>query len=339
MSMSARFAVGLAVFILAAALCAAQVSVPPTWYPDHTFDSPEKEYLAFLGEGTDNETARNDAMQQMANYFGVDVKSVSSGSQSYREITAGGTTSSKLESSVSSKIQIKSSQKLFTVKMTPFYQLKSDRVLVLAYLNRDAGLSAWDEIERTTISLFESSKARVANAGLPMGTRLAHFQAAQLLARQISDYELKRSLLKEGAPVLFQPQLRDEWATLKDGFLPLSAISVTAAGDDSDAIAAQLAGRLSSAGFLTGTGGGALVLAARSAIKETGSGYGLAAFQWKLDISLSDGSLTVASLSLQGKSSGSSAAKAREKLESDIRNQIETNLVPEMISRLLKPLE
>jgi len=334
-----RFAAGIAGLIFAAALFAETVSVPPTWYPDHSFDFPDKEYLAFLGEGTDNETARNDAMQQMANYFGVDVKSVSSGSQSYREITSNGATSSKLESSVSNKIQIKSSQKLFTAKTTAFYQLKGDRVLVLAYLNRDAGLAAWDEIERTTIAVFESSKARVANDSLPMGTRLAHFQAAQLLARQISDYELKRGLLKEGSPVLFDARLRDEWATLKDGFLPLSAITVTAAGDDSEAIAAQLAGKLSSAGFLTAAGGTALVLGARSAIKETGSGYGLAAFQWKIDLSLSDGSLTVASLSLQGKSSGSSTAKAREKLESDIRNQIETNLVPELINRLLKPLE
>jgi len=339
MKTARRFARVLAGLLLAAALCAEPVGVPPTWYPDHSFDFPEKEYLAFLGEGTDNETARNDAMQQMANYFGVDVQSVSSGSQSYREITSNGATSSKLESSVSSKIRIKSSQKLFTVKTTAFYQLKSDRVLVLAYLNRDAGLSAWDEIECSTMALFDSSKARVANDSLPMGTRLAHFQAAQLLFRQISDYELKRSLLKDGAPVLFDARLRDEWATLKDGFLPSSAITVTAAGDDSEAIAAQLAGRLSAAGFLTSTGGTALVLAARSAITETGSGYGLAAFQWKLDLSLSDGSLTVASLSLQGKSSGSGTAKAREKLESDMRNQIETNLVPEMINRLLKPLE
>lgn len=339
MRIARRFFLSLAGFLLAGALCAEPVSVPPTWYPDHSFDYPEKEYLAFLGEGTDNETARNDAMQQMANYFGVDVKSVSSGSQSYREITAGGTTSSKLESSISNKIQIKSSQKLFTVKTTAFYQLKSDRVLVLAYLNRDAGLSAWDEIERTTILLFESSKSRVSNANLPMGTRLAHFQVAQLLARQISDYELKRSLLKEGAPVLFDSHLRDEWAALKDGFLPLSAISISVSGDDSEAITAQLAGRLSEAGFLTGTGGGALVLSARSAIKETGSGYGLAAFQWKLDLSLSDGTLTVATLGLQGKSSGSSSSKAREKLENDIRSQIETNFVPEMINRLLKPLE
>lgn len=314
------------------------ITTLPSWYPDRTKDFPETEFLSMLGEGVDADTARNDAMQQLANYFGMDIKSVSTGSQSYQETVSAKSTQSKLESSVSNKIQIRSTQKLFTVKTTTVYQIKPGRLVVLAYINRDTGLAAWDELERTTIDRLELCLNRVSNSALPMGTRLANYKASQVLILQISDFETKRNLLKSGVPVLMDSALATKWENLKDTFYPQSAITLDMSGDQISDIAGQLTNQLSNAGFLTGSSG-VLVLHAVSSIKESPASYGLTSSQWKLDLSLTDGSLTVASLSLQGKSSGSSPEKAREKLMKDIQSQLEKNFIPELISRLLKTLD
>lgn len=310
----------------------------PTWYPDHTLDFPSVKFLVMTGEGTDATTARNDAIGQLAEYFGINVNSVSTGTLDYQELKTKKSTQSKLESSISSKIQIKSSQKLFNTETTPSYQIQPNRVVVLAYINRETGLIAWDALETSVINKLKTCLARVSKADIPMSTRLAAYKASQSLFAQIDDIETKRKLIQPAAPVLLDPSLRTTYDSLTDSFLTLSVISVDISGDQADDIKALVSDALSGAGFMTGTSG-TLVLQIRSTIKKTESSYGLSGSQWKLDLTFVDGNVNAVSVSMQGKSSGSSVEKSQEKLMTDVQAQLETKFISELINRLVKTLE
>lgn len=310
----------------------------PTWYPDHTLDYPSSKFLVMTGEGTDAATARNDAIGQLADYFGIDVSSVSTGTLDYQEAKTKKVTQSKLESSISSKIQIKSNQKLFNTETTPSYQVQPNRVVVLAYINRETGLTAWDALEKTVINKLKTCLARVSKTDIPMSTRLAAYTASQSLFAQIDDIETKRKLIQPSASVLLDPSLRVTYDSLTDSFLILSVISVDISGDQADDIKSLVSDALSNAGFMTGTSG-TLVLQIRSTIKKTESAYGLSGSQWKLDLTFVDGNVNAVSVSLQGKSSGSSAEKSQEKLMTDVQAQLETKFISELINRLVKTLE
>lgn len=310
----------------------------PTWYPDHALDYPSAKYVVRVGEGTDAVSARNDAIGQLADYFGVDVNSVSTGTVDYRDATVGGVTQSRLESSISSKIRIASSQKLFNTETTPSYQIGPDRVVMLAFIERESGLVAWDALEETAIARLRTCLARVPKTDIPMSTRLAAYKASRSLLAQIRDIETKRRLIQVSAPALLDPALVASSDSLADTFPALSAISVEVSGDDAEEITPLVADALSGAGFMTGTGG-ALVLRIRSTVKTTDSAYGLSGSQWKLDLTFADGTVNAVSLVLQGKSNGSNADKAREKLIADVRSQLEAKFIPELIGRLVKTLE
>jgi hypothetical protein len=331
-------AAGLLLNLLPLAAQTAGGSAAPTWYPDHSVAYPDDIFLAMQGEGPDAVSARTDALEQLARYFGVDIETLSTGTQLYRDSATRAGGQSQFERSVFSRVQTKSTQKLFAVETSQAWEPKPGRFVVLAWINRSAGLTAWDNLEKTALARLKTSLPRVANDQLPMGTRLANYRAAQALVAQIADYETKRRLLRGDAPALPPPELLAAWEGVKDSFLPRSQITIEIGGDEADDLAGRLADQLSKAGFLTGAGG-SLVLHARSAIKDNPGGYGLASAQWKLDLSLSDGQLTAAALTLQGKSSGSSLAKAHEKLSADIQKQLEASFIPELINRLLKSLD
>lgn len=128
---------------------------PPRWMEERDSLFPPDQYLAFEGSGGDAAGARQDALKQMSEYFGVSVSTVSEARTAVSETRQEGvSTETAIEREASQQVQSSSETQLFAVKTTEAWTDETGRVHILAYLDKN-------EMFQQVASRYEESLRQV----------------------------------------------------------------------------------------------------------------------------------------------------------------------------------
>lgn len=321
---------------LALAIWAQAADPMPAWYKDPAATYPAKDFLQAVGEGKDATLARQDALEQLSRFFGVSVQTLSQSTMSYQESDKG--SQSKLEVAIASKVSSSSKHQLFNVEMTPVWKAAEGRFAVLAFIKKAPALEAWLAIQKDLNDRLGRGLAKLENSQGSRGFLFATLIQSNELARQAKSMDAMRRLADSNADKLGLDSLVQRLETIRPKILEASNIKIRSSGTNGEDILPLIEAQLSDAGFLTGEKG-VMTLDARFSIKSTSSSYGIGGTQWNLDVKLLDDGTALLAMALQGKATGSTAEKAKEKAANDATAQFQARFLPELLEKLSKLLE
>ena len=323
---------GLAFMGCVTAPSAPVVSVP-AWVKDKDAAYPPADYLVFIGSGSDMEIARSNALSQLSGYFGLTIRGMTEGYQSYRQEVLSGIPQTNLEQEITSRVQSFSETKVFAVEYGEAFVTGAE-VRIPVYLQRLKTMSFWDQEIVRGREKFELYAAAVVNPSLPLVRRWACFKAAQTLGAELSVWLKNLTIIAPVGVDVHQESFQGRLNSLGREILEVSSIRVQVSGDDGVRIKALVSDKLSKAGFLTGDKG-TLTMPVAVTIETGDGGYGTIAAKWTLELSLNDGDNSYFDLLLEGKTGGSSDQAVKNKALKDMTTALETQFIPRLIQKFL----
>ena len=106
----------------------------PDWFTDRDSEFPDSKYIARIGEGFNKTESLADAEVQLGKYFGFNVKSTVSGSESWSGNDEDGYTNNK---NLNDEFEITFDTELFAVEKTkPWYNADTETYFICAYIDR-----------------------------------------------------------------------------------------------------------------------------------------------------------------------------------------------------------
>ena len=133
--------------MLAFASCGTTSEIAPAWLTDYRTAYPDSQYIAQRGRGDSEETAKTDAIAQIARYFKTSVNA--NLKTSIQSVSSGENVSET--TSVVNDVDVMSQVELFAVETTdPYFFKKENKWYCLAYIERE---KAWTQYQPTVENL------------------------------------------------------------------------------------------------------------------------------------------------------------------------------------------
>ena len=181
------------------ASCASTSGVDsPAWFPDHRTAFPDSEYIAQRGRADTEETARTEAVAQIARYFKT---SVSANLKTSIQSVASGETVNET-TSVVNDVDVMSQVDLFTVEYTdPYYFKKEKKWYCVAYIEREKAWIQYKPTVENAKSEFYAMRRNAEGESDPFSKVVAYGKAWQSGKKFLEKLEYARILnpQKEGA--------------------------------------------------------------------------------------------------------------------------------------------
>lgn len=310
----------------------------PDWLDNADKRFPRDKYVNAIGRGSTEEAAKQDALSQIGQYFGVEINTASLGTQNFRSLREGDRESSRFDQDIQKKVTVKSSQKLFAVEYSQPFALRPSEIVVAAGLDRKAATAAWSALYRDTGSRISQLMELARNPRRSLSLRLSAWKGAEALVIQGRDQEEKLRLLEPSTPPPSLAYDREALLDLREELTAGTRMVLEVQGAESGRLESLLSSLITKAGFQTGPGGG-FQLKTNLVLTTSRSGYGLSAAQWRLEAGLQEGTAQIHAVVLQGKTGGSSPEAAADKALTEALRQLETQFVPELISRMTAGVE
>ncbi len=331
--------------ILLSAACSTTSDSPPSsskvpaWYNDLAVAYPEDQYLAMVGSGNDLESARQNAQAQLANYFGMTVNAVTSGSVEYSDKSSNqkaGIVDSQLSRSVSQSVKTVSNQKLFAVKYSEAFVQKSSTALVAYIVVADA----LNQIRAEKKSRLDATAhyLGLASSAPSVLERHINLLAANSLISRLN--ELDSSLRTLKAPASSETaQLVEKARALKDKIQ--SQLTASIELNDPDVLFGNLLNEALSNLDIKPMPAGSLKLKAVASVKplKLSTQSNLHTHEWTLSLDLIDETgATWFANQATGRSSGSTddtaKLRARMEVEKFIKNQFSKALLDQLLAKV-----
>ncbi|MBQ9207431.1 MAG: LPP20 family lipoprotein [Treponema sp.] len=170
----------------------------PAWFPDHRTAFPDSEYIAQRGRADTEETARTEAVAQIARYFKTSVNA--NLKTSIQSVTSGETMSET--TSVVNDVDVMSQVELFAVEYTdPYYFKKEKKWYCVAYIEREKAWQQYKPTVENAKSEFYAMRRNSEGESDPFSKAVAYGKAWQSGKKFLEKLEYARILnpQKEGA--------------------------------------------------------------------------------------------------------------------------------------------
>jgi hypothetical protein len=341
---------GLGLFLgLALAACATggapsaagkTAAVPaPAWYNDLASVYPDSQFLAAVGTADTLDGARQNALGQLAGFFGMTVNAVSTGTIEYADRGTGGknaATESTLSRTVSQSVRTESTQKLYAVKYSEPYIQKTG-VSVVAYLVIKDTLAQINAEKRGKVEAARHYLDQATGAASVLERHLNQLAAASLTGRLAELDGLLRALK---APVGSEvPSIQEAVRGADDAIR--AGMNASIELDDPEKMVGNLLAEALSSLDIKPAAKGTLSLKAAVAVKplKLATQSDLHTHEWTISLNLLDENATVWYASqASGRASGSSddTAKLRCRLEIEkfIKNRFSKELLDKLLARI-----
>lgn len=128
------FALGIICAGLISCASTPKATEAPEWYTDRSSVFPDNKYIARVGEGFNKKDSLADAEVQIGKYFGFNVKSTVSGSDTWSGNDKDGYTNNK---TLNDEFEITLDTDLFAIEKTkPWYNADTETYFICAYIER-----------------------------------------------------------------------------------------------------------------------------------------------------------------------------------------------------------
>jgi hypothetical protein len=306
----------------------------PAWFNDLASVYPEDQYLAFMGSGPDLEAARADAQSQLANFFGMTITAVSDGKVEYRDKSGGaGADQSELRRSVSQSVKTSSTQKLYAVKYSDAFTLKSNTYQV-GYLVLKDTLAQIKAERKTAVDAATHYFDMAAKAPSVLDRHLNHLAGAAFLGRIGELDAILRTLKAQTGNEL--AALQENARTLGDAIKAKMTASV-ALNDPEGMVGNTLTEALTTLDIKPSSKG-TLTLKAAVSVKPLAlsTQNDLHTHEWSISLDLVDETGTTwFSNQASGRASGSSNDTAKVRARMEVEKFIKTQFAKSVTDKLV----
>ena len=148
----------------------------PTWFPDYRTAFPDSRYIAQQGRADTEETAKTEAVAQIARYFKTSVNA--NLKTSIQNVTSGENVSET--TSIINDVDLMSKVELFAVETTaPYYFKKEKKWYSVAYIEREKAWNQYQPTVENAKSKFYAMKKNAENESDPFLKAVSYAKALQ----------------------------------------------------------------------------------------------------------------------------------------------------------------
>lgn len=281
----------------------------PDWFKDYRAVYPDSKYIAQRGKGESAETAKTDAVAQIAWYFKTSVNA--SLKTSVQSVTNGESVSET--ASIANDIDLTSQVDLFAVECAdPYYFKKDKKWHCVAYIERE---KAWEQFKptvenaRTEFFLIYKKAAAEMDSLEKCAMYGKSWKSGKIFLEKLEYARILDS--KKEAAYSDDRKTVSEIPALVAVELEKCSVCLLVSGDWGSIIATSLARALSKSGFKLVKNSGSANYIARAAVEPNASGADPISVMPSLDLKI-EGKSKKAALAFQFKSAKKSVAYTLE---------------------------
>ena len=275
---------GIFLFVLLASCASTSGSDTPAWFPNHRTAFPDADYIAQRGRADSEETARTEAVAQIARYFKTSVNA--NLKTSIQSVVSGESVSET--TSVVNDVDVMSQVELFAVEYTdPYYFKKEKKWYCVAYIKREKAWSQYKPTVENAKSEFYAMKRNAESESDPFSKAAAYGKAWQSGKKFLEKLEYARILnAKKEAAYADDRKAVSEIPALISAEKEKCTVYLSVKGDWGNTVTSSLSQTLAKNGFKVAKSAGEAAYTASAVIENNAVGSDPVSIYPSLDLKI-----------------------------------------------------